>query len=401
MAVIEYLLDIQTYSIHSADCMASSDTPAGCTNFCSQERTWATNIDCVNFANCHGLNPMDCVGTVSPNWCNWRSTATEVIGDFIGNDDGICNLGAGECCRGIRECCVDGGDGWWKSDPNTCYMRGGLGNVFEPDCHHNVTDKLNAPGTVFLPACTNPGETAVSSMQQIAPQLVKQDNTKVIILNYHIQDNSITLLDAQILFNDPPNHFNEDGRFLVRGLSITGEMIEEIVLDDPREFMFTEQQDFEPGMMMKDSVDFTVVALLTENLRIIEIIDLETQETLTVTEINEQIRDFCSLINNDDPLCQTLDSDGDGIVDQDDSCPISSLEPMVTIDGCNPNVDNVLVNNGCTMNDFIAQCADGAKNHGQFVSCIAHLTNDWKKAGLISGQEKGKIQKCAAQVDIP
>jgi len=51
------------------------------------------------------------------------------------------------------------------------------------------------------------------------------------------------------------------------------------------------------------------------------------------------------------------------------------------------------------MSDLIAQCAAGAKNHGAFVSCVAHLTNKWKKQGLITGNEKGKIESCAAKAN--
>ena len=47
----------------------------------------------------------------------------------------------------------------------------------------------------------------------------------------------------------------------------------------------------------------------------------------------------------------------------------------------------------------VAACAVPAM--GQFVSCVAHLTNDWKRAGLITGQEKGRIQSCAGQAVIP
>jgi hypothetical protein len=49
------------------------------------------------------------------------------------------------------------------------------------------------------------------------------------------------------------------------------------------------------------------------------------------------------------------------------------------------------------MSDLIAGCSIGAKNHGKFVSCVSHLTNDWKAAGLISGDEKGAIQRCVAK----
>jgi hypothetical protein len=43
----------------------------------------------------------------------------------------------------------------------------------------------------------------------------------------------------------------------------------------------------------------------------------------------------------------------------------------------------------------------GAKNHGKFVSCVAHATNEAVKSGLISGAQKGAVQKCAAQVSFP
>ena len=46
-------------------------------------------------------------------------------------------------------------------------------------------------------------------------------------------------------------------------------------------------------------------------------------------------------------------------------------------------------------------CAVDVGTHGNFVSCVSHLTNDLKKAGIISGKEKGAIQRCAARSDIP
>ena len=64
-------------------------------------------------------------------------------------------------------------------------------------------------------------------------------------------------------------------------------------------------------------------------------------------------------------------------------------------------LSNQLVQAGCTISDKVQQCVEGAQNHGQFVSCVAHLTNDLNKAGTITGKEKGAIQSCAAQTRIP
>lgn len=96
-----------------------------------------------------------------------------------------------------------------------------------------------------------------------------------------------------------------------------------------------------------------------------------------------------------------FDTDGDGIPDDQDACPASDTTPTIIIDGCDSGVTNLFPEEGCTISDEIAECAEGAKNHGKFVSCVAKLTNDLKKDGIITGQQKGAIQSCAAQAAIP
>jgi hypothetical protein len=89
-------------------------------------------------------------------------------------------------------------------------------------------------------------------------------------------------------------------------------------------------------------------------------------------------------------------SDGDGVPDGVDQCIGSSRDATVVIDGCDSGVPNMTFSTGCRITDQINDCAVGAGNHGGFVSCVAHLTNDLKKAGVISGSQKGAIQSCAA-----
>ncbi len=96
------------------------------------------------------------------------------------------------------------------------------------------------------------------------------------------------------------------------------------------------------------------------------------------------------------------DADLDGIAnDGSDQCPESDLAPTVVIDGCDSGVPNTLLESGCTITDLVMNCAAGAGNHGQFVSCVSHMLNDLKKKGIITGAQKGAIQSCAAQADIP
>jgi len=95
------------------------------------------------------------------------------------------------------------------------------------------------------------------------------------------------------------------------------------------------------------------------------------------------------------------DSDGDLIPDPFDECPYSDLASNVIIDGCDSGVANRLLDGGCTVSDIIANASLGAKNHGAFVSAVSKLTNELKSAKLISNREKGKLQSCAAQAQIP
>ena len=96
------------------------------------------------------------------------------------------------------------------------------------------------------------------------------------------------------------------------------------------------------------------------------------------------------------------DTDGDGLIDECDACPDSDLNETILIDGCDTGVANMMLGDGgCTMADEIAGCAEGVTRHGEFVSCVARLTNEWRRDGLISGRERGRIRQCAAQAEIP
>ncbi len=65
------------------------------------------------------------------------------------------------------------------------------------------------------------------------------------------------------------------------------------------------------------------------------------------------------------------------------------------INSCDTGVANALAN-GDLFSVKVEACAAGATNHGKFVSCVSKAANDAKKAGLISGQQKGAITSCAA-----
>jgi hypothetical protein len=72
----------------------------------------------------------------------------------------------------------------------------------------------------------------------------------------------------------------------------------------------------------------------------------------------------------------------------------------IVIDGCDTGVPDRDYNGG-PISALIEGCASEIKNHGAYVNGVAKLTNELKKEGVISGEEKGAIQSCAAQANIP
>jgi PA domain len=95
------------------------------------------------------------------------------------------------------------------------------------------------------------------------------------------------------------------------------------------------------------------------------------------------------------------DADLDGVADGADCSPNSNLDPTVVIDGCDSGVPNTLFTNGCTISDLIAQIAANSRNHGRFVSGVAHLSEALVNVGLITDAQKDSIMSCAGRAKIP
>jgi hypothetical protein len=86
---------------------------------------------------------------------------------------------------------------------------------------------------------------------------------------------------------------------------------------------------------------------------------------------------------------------------QPDSAVISAVVSAcpsltVVIEVCDSEAQNQLPNDECIY-DQIMTCALGARSHGTFVSCVADVTDDLERSGLVTGSEKGAIQSCAAK----
>ncbi len=64
-------------------------------------------------------------------------------------------------------------------------------------------------------------------------------------------------------------------------------------------------------------------------------------------------------------------------------------------------VSDKILEDGSTISQKIQDCVNNSKNHGDFVSCMAHLTNWLLKKGYITNKEKGIIMNISARANIP
>jgi hypothetical protein len=82
-------------------------------------------------------------------------------------------------------------------------------------------------------------------------------------------------------------------------------------------------------------------------------------------------------------LSGETDADLDGVADSQDQCPGTPPGEIVNAEGCSINQ--------------LVPCDGPWKNHGQFVSAIAHVSHEFFKEGLISESQREDIISSAAQ----
>jgi hypothetical protein len=87
-----------------------------------------------------------------------------------------------------------------------------------------------------------------------------------------------------------------------------------------------------------------------------------------------------------DPGNSPADLDGDSIDDEIDAC--LNTAPGAIVDST-----------GCSI-DQLCSPTSNYRNHGAYVSCVAHEAEEFALAGLITEEQKGIIVSNAAQTSI-
>jgi len=83
--------------------------------------------------------------------------------------------------------------------------------------------------------------------------------------------------------------------------------------------------------------------------------------------------------------------------------PSTSYIVIVDKDGnrFETEIQDKVLDDGTRISQKIQDCINNSRNHGDFISCMAHLTNWLMKNGYITNKEKGILMNIAARANLP
>ncbi|MBU0532987.1 hypothetical protein KKB44_05845 [Candidatus Micrarchaeota archaeon] len=152
---------------------------------------------------------------------------------------------------------------------------------------------------------------------------IPEDTTKAVILYLNIKGDTITVLDKEIIYNYPPEHFVEYPFINVEALTASGISADRYGIMDPRlGLIHGENIEEDHSAMMLDEANFTLILPFYENMKTVEFTDNETGVPMGSVDLSQEIYEFCSENEYQDPDCQKMDLDNDGKMDYEDDCPL-------------------------------------------------------------------------------
>ncbi|MEO6002337.1 MAG: hypothetical protein ABIZ04_06270 [Opitutus sp.] len=99
-------------------------------------------------------------------------------------------------------------------------------------------------------------------------------------------------------------------------------------------------------------------------------------------------------------LTASADTDGDGVFDFEDHCIHSVLGGKVNVGNGLTSINNVLVAEGCSIQDLVNELASAAADHGSYVDSISSLADRLRASALITKQQANEMKQSAAKSKV-
>jgi len=123
-----------------------------------------------------------------------------------------------------------------------------------------------------------------------------ENSAKIIILHYSITGNTVTFLDAKVIYGYPRNP-GPSGDLTGRTLGDGDTELHRFGIQDPR-ITYTED-----GAIIAEQANFSVMVPYSEDLNSVGIYDKKDDSLLVKTEVQDVVKDFCKS-HPDDPDCR-------------------------------------------------------------------------------------------------
>ncbi len=122
----------------------------------------------------------------------------------------------------------------------------------------------------------------------VAEDIIPNDTTKTIIMHFNIKNDTITFLDARVIYGHPPNNPDIPAKFTVKMLAANDRQIKKFGMPDPRITFLDE------GYSFTDDINFSVKVPLSMDLDSVGIYDAKTGMLLARGDTKDIIADFCT-----------------------------------------------------------------------------------------------------------
>jgi hypothetical protein len=159
-----------------------------------------------------------------------------------------------------------------------------------PDGGKKMKTSLSFIGILFLVLLVLPAA---------AQDIIPNDTTKTMILHFHIKGDTITFLDARVIYGHSPDNLDINDTFTGKMLGSGDQQLKKFGISDPRITYMDKGHEF------TDDINLSVKVPASMDLAGVGIYDTRTGKLLARADTTQVMKDFCAA-HPRDPDCSRI-----------------------------------------------------------------------------------------------